>query len=174
VEGGPHSIYGFGEHCPDQYVTDFLVNGRLPEQREIVCEWRPAVSAFYVPLMPEDVSGFSDPLEIFHAIDDEIYYSPEYYYDDFEGEETFACPFGGSFTFVPGGASESYSYENCSFTNGFSITGSGGYDYNTNVITLNAEVSGAKSGTLTYIHDYSNQTASVTGEYGGESIDLSD
>ena len=174
VEGGSHSIYGYGEACPDKYVTDLLVTGKVPDQREIVCEWNPSVVADYVPLMPNDVSGFSDPLQIFRAIDDEIYYSPEYYYDDFKGEETFACPFGGSFTFNPGDASETYSYENCSFTNGFSITGSGGYDYSNNVITLNADISGAKSGTLTYTHNYAAQTASVTGEYGGESIDLSE
>lgn len=39
VEGGVHGIYGWGYDCPDQYVNDFLINGTLPEQREIVCDW---------------------------------------------------------------------------------------------------------------------------------------
>lgn len=43
VEGGVHSIYGWGQACPDQYVEDFLVDGRLPAQREIVCDWGDAV-----------------------------------------------------------------------------------------------------------------------------------
>lgn len=43
VEGGPHGILGWGFRCPDQYIEDFLVNGRLPEQREIVCDWGNAV-----------------------------------------------------------------------------------------------------------------------------------
>jgi pimeloyl-ACP methyl ester carboxylesterase len=37
VEGGQHSIYGWGRDCPDGYITDFLVNGILPSQREISC-----------------------------------------------------------------------------------------------------------------------------------------
>ena len=43
VEGGVHSIYGYGFSCPDQYIEDFLVDGKLPEQREIVCDWGDAV-----------------------------------------------------------------------------------------------------------------------------------
>lgn len=172
VEGGQHSVYGYVEECPDKYVTDLLVNGTVPDQREIVCEWDPAVVSGYVPPMPKDVTMFGDPLEIFLAIDDEIYFSPEYYYSSFEKDETFACPFGGSFTFGPSNAGETYSYDNCSFTNGFSITGTGNYDYNQNVLTLNAEVGGAKSGTLTYVRNYNDGTALLTGEYGGESIDL--
>ncbi len=43
VEGGVHGIYGRGFSCPDQYVDDFLVNGTLPGQREIVCDWGNAV-----------------------------------------------------------------------------------------------------------------------------------
>lgn len=39
VEGGTHGSYGWGPACPDQYVNDFLVSGRLPDQREIVCDW---------------------------------------------------------------------------------------------------------------------------------------
>lgn len=43
VNGGMHSIYGWGHKCPDQYIEDFLVNGTLPSQREIVCDWGNAV-----------------------------------------------------------------------------------------------------------------------------------
>lgn len=172
VEGGQHSIFGYGNECPDNYVRDLLVNGKVPDQREIVCNWDPAVVADFQPLMPKDVQEFNDPLDIFWAIDAEIYYSPEYYYSYFQEQEAFACPFGGSFTFEPNDVGEAYSYENCSFTNGFSITGTGNYNYSENVITLNATVGGAKTGTLTYTHNYGNGTASLTGEYGGETIDL--
>ena len=34
VEGGRHSIYGFGEACPDDYITDFLVDGAVSIRRE--------------------------------------------------------------------------------------------------------------------------------------------
>jgi hypothetical protein len=43
VEGGVHGIYGRGYSCPDQYIEDFLINGTLPEQREIICDWGSAV-----------------------------------------------------------------------------------------------------------------------------------
>lgn len=43
VEGGVHGSYGWGFDCPDQYVNDFLINGTLPDQREIVCDWGNAV-----------------------------------------------------------------------------------------------------------------------------------
>jgi hypothetical protein len=43
VEGGVHSIYGWGQTCPDQYIEDFLVRGELPGQRETVCDWGDAV-----------------------------------------------------------------------------------------------------------------------------------
>jgi len=173
VEGGRHSIYGFGEACPDDYITNFLVNGELPAEREIVCTWDPAVIRAYQPLMPKDVSSFADPLEILSAIDAELLVQPEYYYSYFTEDTTFACPFGGSFTFGPSEAGESYSFTDCAFTNGFAITGTGGYDINTGLFTLETEVSGKKSGTLTYTNDYANGKTSVTGEYGGEAIDLS-
>jgi pimeloyl-ACP methyl ester carboxylesterase len=43
VNGGMHGIYGWGFGCPDQYIEDFLVQGTLPDQREIVCDWGEAV-----------------------------------------------------------------------------------------------------------------------------------
>jgi pimeloyl-ACP methyl ester carboxylesterase len=43
VEGGLHGIYGWGQACPDRYIENFLLNGTLPEQREIVCDWGDAV-----------------------------------------------------------------------------------------------------------------------------------
>jgi len=43
VEGGLHGSYGGGYTCPDQYIQEFLVNGTLPDQREIVCDWGGAV-----------------------------------------------------------------------------------------------------------------------------------
>jgi pimeloyl-ACP methyl ester carboxylesterase len=43
VEGGLHSILGWGFRCPDQYIEEFLLDGTLPESREIVCDWGNAV-----------------------------------------------------------------------------------------------------------------------------------
>lgn len=43
VEGGFHGIYGWGQACPDQVIENFLLDGTLPDQREIICNWGNAV-----------------------------------------------------------------------------------------------------------------------------------
>jgi pimeloyl-ACP methyl ester carboxylesterase len=173
VNGGRHSIYGWGFDCPDTYITDFMMGGSLPDQREIVCEdWGDAVIRAYEPHILENVSDYADPLEIFSAIDNEIQLQPEYFYSYFEEDTSVACPFGGSFTFGPSEAGESYSFENCAYVKGFALSGTGGYDYGTGLFTIEAQVSGDKSGALTYTYDGNDGSSSVTGEYGGEAIDL--
>ena len=173
VNGGRHSIFGWGYDCPDTYITDFMVDGVLPDQRETVCkDWGEAVISAYEPLMKENASDYAGPLEIFLAIDGEIRLQPEYYYSSFEEPVSVACPFGGSFTFGPGEAGEAYSFENCAYTKGFVLNGNGLYDYGSRLFTIEAEVSGEESGSLTYTHDNKTGGISVTGEYGGEKIDL--
>lgn len=175
VNGGRHSIYGWGYECPDSYITNFMVDGVLPDQREILCEeWGEAVISAYQPRIAENASDYANPLEIFWAIDNEIQLQPEYFYGSFEEAKSVACPFGGSFTFGPGEAGEAYNFENCAYTNGFILNGSGLYDYGSRLFTIDAQVSGDKSGALTYTRDDNNDSISVTGEYGGEAIDLED
>ena len=172
VEGGRHSIYGFGDECPDKYITDFLVDGKLPAEHEIVCKWDPAIIRAYVPLLPENSSAFADPLEALSAIDGNIQILPEYFYSDFAKDKSVACTYGGTFTFGPSDAGETYTFKNCSFVKGFVMTGSGSNDYQGNLITFNVQVSGAKTGKLTYTHNTNDDSMSVTGEYGGQKIDL--
>lgn len=171
VEGGMHGIFGWGESCPDDYITDFLVAGELPSQREIVCNWDPAVIYPFVSLMPEDVSAFSDPLDIFLATVDEINRTPEYYYSAAEEDESFACPYGGSFTFGPSDNGLAYSYEKCAFTKGFEMTGSGGYNFETDVVSFSAQISGRKTGRLDFSYNWNNGRSTLKGEYGGKSYD---
>jgi len=173
VNGGRHSIYGYKYDCPDDYITDFMVDGILPDQREIVCEeWDEQVIRDYKPRIMKNASDYSDVLEIFWAIDDEIEFQPEYYYGDFKEDVSVACPYGGSFTFGPSDLGEDFIFENCSHTRGFSLTGTGSYDYDERVFIIVADVSGDKSGSLTYTRNYDEGSGSVVGEYGGETIDL--
>jgi len=173
VNGGRHSIFGWGYDCPDTYIADFMVDGVLPDQREIICEdWGNAVIRAYEPRISPNASDYADPLEIFWAIDGEIQLQPEYFYNSFEKDVSVACPFGGSFTFGPGEAGEAYTFENCAYTDGFALTGTGSFDYSAGLFSIEAEVSGDKSGTLTYTRDANAGSISVTGEYGGEAIDL--
>ena len=123
VEGGVHSIYGWGNDCPDQYITDFLVDGTLPAEREIVCEdWETSAIRTYIPLSPTNAADYADVLETFHAIDTEIQLLPEYFYGSFTEDVSVACPFGGSFTFGPSDAGEAFTFEACEFVKGFALT----------------------------------------------------
>lgn len=120
VVGGRHSIYGWGLDCPDAYITNFMIDGVLPAQREIVCkDWGDAVIWEYEPRMLENASDYPDPLEVFWAIDGAIEFQPEYFYSYLEEDSSVACPHGGSFTFGPSNFGEAFTFDNCAFTRGF-------------------------------------------------------
>ncbi len=171
VEGGLHGIYGWGEACPDDIVTDFLVDGKLPAERETVCNWDPAVIYSFVPLMPKDVSAFDHPADIFLSTIDELNRVPEYYYSSGEEEEAFACPYGGSFTFGPSDEGQVYTFEKCVFTQGFEMTGTGSYGYDSGLVSFSAEIGGKKTGQLDFSYNWNNGNSTLKGEYGGKSYD---
>jgi pimeloyl-ACP methyl ester carboxylesterase len=171
VDGGLHGIFGWGESCPDDYVTKFLVDGELPAQRETVCNWDQAVIYPYVPLISEDVNAFDDPLDIFLSIVDELNRMPEYYYSDLTEEESFACPYGGAFTFSPSDEGVAYSFEKCVFTKGFEMTGTGGYNFDTSVVSFQTQIEGRKTGKLDFSYNWNNGRSTLKGDYGGKNFD---
>jgi pimeloyl-ACP methyl ester carboxylesterase len=170
-DGGPHIIYGRGEACIDDLVTDFLVNDQLPSERETTCEGM--VMSEFVPLAPVNVAEFASLLEVFRSVDDEIYYLPEYYYWDLVTPTSVGCPFGGVLSFEPVDTGDSFSLDGCSFSEGFSMTGSGSYNYDEELFTLEVDVTGLKDGSLVFTRD-GNGSVHVTGTYGTETIDLSE
>jgi pimeloyl-ACP methyl ester carboxylesterase len=172
VNGGQHSIFGWGYDCPDTNVTNFLVDGKVPDQRKTLCDWGQAVISPYVPRIQAQASDYANPLQILASIDNEIQLEPEFLYSSLEENTSVACPDGGSFTFGPSSAGVSYSFDNCAYLKGFAITGSGSFDTVSGVFTINVQVSGDQSGTLTYVHNHKNNSVSVTGEYGGQTINM--
>ena len=169
-DGGPHVIYGRGEPCIDDLVTKFLVEDRMPSQRQTTCEG--TVSAEFVPPAPLTAGGFASPLEALGSADDEIYYLPEYYYWDGMTPTSVGCPFGGTLSFDTTDTGDALILTNCSFSKGFSMTGSGENNYDDGSFTLEVDISGFKSGTLTYTRD-GDGSLHVTGQYDGGGIDLS-
>ncbi len=171
-EGGIHSIFGWGNSCPDDYVTDFLVDGTLPSEREIVCdEWAETVNA-YVPNPPQTLSEAGSLLDAFTSIDDNLFYLPDFYYSDASEEESVGCNLGGTFTFGPSdGTQIPYKFDKCSLIKGLAMTGTGSFNLDTGEMTFIVDVSGDKTGSLTYVYNYSTGDVSLTGEYGGETID---
>jgi hypothetical protein len=170
-DGGPHVIYGRGVPCIDNLVTNFLVKDEMPPSRETTCEG--SVSADFVPLAPLNASEFTDLIDAFISVDNEIYYLPEYYYWDAYTPTTIGCPFGGTLSFAATDNGDSLSLTACSFTNGFSLTGSGTNNYDEGTFTLEVNVNGLKDGSLKYIRN-ADGTLHVSGTYGGEDVDLSE
>jgi pimeloyl-ACP methyl ester carboxylesterase len=168
--GGPHVIFGWGLGCVDNLVTETLVNDQFPAQRETTCQGK--VSRAFEPLAPLNAAAFADPLAALSAVDDELYYLPEYYYWDQKTPTTIGCPFGGTFLFKTSKQGESYVLDKCAFSDGFVMTGSGSYVYNAGIFTLDVTVTGLQDGQLTYTRNDRGIRA-VQGTYGGQAVDLS-
>jgi hypothetical protein len=55
---------------------------------------------------------------------------------------------------------------------GLALTGTATYNSSLHIFNSTLDVSGAKEGKLSYIYNYETQTATLTGDYGGEAINL--
>lgn len=173
VEGGIHSIYGWGYDCPDNIITDFMVNGALPSERETVCtDWEAEPYSFYSPNFPAAVNDFAGPLEMMTILDDNFFYLPEVYYGDWEEDETVGCTFGGTYTFGPTDDGAAYTYDQCSMMPGLVVTGTSTYNSGLGIFTSSLEISGEKEGTLIYNYNYQTSTATLTGKLDGETVNL--
>jgi pimeloyl-ACP methyl ester carboxylesterase len=141
--GGPHVIFGWGDPCVDGPVTEFLVNGKAPPQRETTCEG--VVAEDYVPLPPEQAADFADKLDAMSSIDTELNLLPEYASWDGSEPTEVGCPSGGTLRFAPDGKDgekQALSFHHCTFTRGFTVTGAGTYDVEADAIRLNLTTDG--------------------------------
>lgn len=165
MQGGPHVIFSRGDACPDDIVTAFLVEDKLPDQREMVCPGE--VIDSYEPLTPVDAADFADPLEALSAVETEIAYLPEYNSWDGETRTSAGCPFGGTLTFEGGGQ---LIFDDCAFARGFVLAGNGEADYEADRFKMGVLVAGLAEGELTYERD--GDSVSVTGFYDGQAVEL--
>jgi pimeloyl-ACP methyl ester carboxylesterase len=167
VKGGPHVVFAWGNACPDDIVTRFLVKGEPPAQRETVCEG--SVTDPFIPLSPRNITAFSNSLQVMQSIEQEINLLPEYLAWDGKKSEAAGCPYGGSLSFAPGESGESFNFKNCVFLRGFIISGEGKSDGDTGSFTMDVEVSGKSTGNLTY-NDDGNGAQEVSGKLDGKPI----
>lgn len=170
TQGGAHVIFGRGDACPDDLVTAFLVEGDAPDQKETTCEG--VMFNPYVPLAPLNAADFADPMEAMISADDEINYLPEYYYWDVLTPTSVGCPFGGTLHFEANDVGDSLTLNECAFSRGFILSGTGGNDYEAGQFSLEVTVSGDGNGTLSYLRDDNLGTYTLTGEYNGQPVDL--
>jgi len=170
TEGGAHIIFGRGDTCPDELVTDFLVNGTVPAERETVCEG--VIYDPYMPIPKMDAKDYADPLEAMTSMDNNINYLPEFYDWDWETPTSVGCNFGGTLSFEISDDGVAFTFNRCAFSDGFIMDGVGAYVDETGDFTMEIDVSGIADGALIYTHYYDGGVT-LTGEYGGEAIDLS-
>jgi hypothetical protein len=123
--GGPHIIFGRGNACPDELVTAFLVDGEMPD-RETECE--PMTPDPFIPLPPASASADDDPAEVLLAIDDELYYQPEFWAWDGSDELSVGCLYGGSVTYVASDVGFDLTLDDCELVAGLALSGFGVYD----------------------------------------------
>ena len=167
-EGGPHVIFGWGNSCPDDLVTNFLVRGGMPAQRETVC---PGVTVEeYVPIAPTEASGFVDLSDALGWLETEINYLSEYYYWDGYTDAQAGCTLGGTFGFRYNGIRNVFRFDECSFAEEFIITGRGGYNYDLDRFVLNITTQGRWVCDLRYVR--TGWDVVLTGNCDGSPIDM--
>jgi hypothetical protein len=165
-QGGPHIIFGRGNACPDDIVTDFLVRGRVPEQRETECEG--VVADAYVTLAPRNANAFKDPLDALASAETEISYLPEYYYWDGLEPTNTGCTYGGTLGFEPDDSKYAFSLSDCTFTRNFTIDGTGSYDWDKDRFVLEVATTGRWHCDLVYIR--AGDRTRVTGTCDGKRV----
>lgn len=165
-EGGPHVIFGYGNPCPDDIVTDFIVNGTLPEEQVTEC---PGVIADeYVPVSPTDASEFVDLLDALSWMETEISYLPEYYYWDGFTPTQAGCALGGTLAFESTGARYLYTFDQCAVANDFIMSGTGSYHLTPDRFVLSISTEGRWDCTIKYTRTGENTT--LTGKCDGKPI----
>jgi hypothetical protein len=133
-EGGPHVIFGWGEACPDEEVTAFILDGTPPATD--TCEGD--VIGPYQPLFASNPADDAETL--LDAVEWEIYYLPEYYYWDGFTDTSVGCGAGGTMTFIATDAGNEFAFENCGLAEGVALDGTGAYDAENDTFTLEVTI----------------------------------
>jgi pimeloyl-ACP methyl ester carboxylesterase len=121
--GGPHVIFGRGNACPDNLVTDFLARETLPATRVTVCAGR--VAEPYVRLALPTAAGYRTALEFMSSMADQIVNTDDYNYRLADTALTMGCDFGGTLQYRPGRSGTGLVLRSCAFTVGLAMTGTG-------------------------------------------------
>ncbi|MCC6299047.1 MAG: alpha/beta fold hydrolase [Anaerolineales bacterium] len=171
-EYGPHVIFGRGNACPDDLVTDFLVNDVVPAERETICEG--FLIDEYVPVLPRSVVGVPASLDALSLIETEINYLPEYYYWDGYTPTPVGCTYGGTLGFSPNdeGTQVNFDFDQCALTGRFLMTGSGYYDFENDRFVLDVSTTGRWKCDLVY--DRIGEDVTITGSCNGQKINSDD
>ncbi len=151
TQGGAHVTFARGNACPDDMTGDFLVNDVMPAKAVTLCEG--VLAREYVPLAPADARDYNNALDAMIALENQIYNTPEFFNWNLAGEEAIGCDKGGSAAFGSDAMNDNivlFKLDQCAFSRGFAVTGSGSFDPDADRWTMKVAVSGLNAGTLTY------------------------
>jgi hypothetical protein len=167
-EGGPHVIFGWGNACPDNIVTNFLAYNRMPAKPVTNCAG--VLTDEYVPISPTRASDFVNLLDALSWTETEISYLPEYYYWDGYTPSQVGCPLGGTLAYAWDDAYSRYGYDfkNCSFAADLTFNGTGNYNPNRDRFSLTVSTQGRWQCNITYIR--TGVLTRVTGNCDGQTI----
>ncbi|BCX02106.1 MAG: hypothetical protein KatS3mg053_0044 [Candidatus Roseilinea sp.] len=169
--GGAHVTFNRGSDCPDRLVARFLLEDVLPPQLETRCAG--VVADDYAPLAPTDARQFADALAAMQSFETELLHLPEYYSWEADAKTAVGCTHGGAATFMPAEAPDGatrFTLSACTFSAGFSLSGTGLYDPDRDYFTLDVRVIGDRGGVLRYIRE--GTSVRVTGALDGRPVDL--
>jgi pimeloyl-ACP methyl ester carboxylesterase len=162
--GGPHVIYAWGESCPDDQMTAWLVDRTPPSTRVTTCIWDLADP--YAAIAPSSASAYKDALALAKSVDDQIFNTYDFIY--FEGESvTAGCDHGGSITYASSETGTEVRLHACEFTGDLPLTGKGETDDEAGTFELDVTSGDDK---LHYERDGEGAT-SVTGTFDGRKVD---
>lgn len=167
TSGGPHVIFGWGESCPDDLMTDWLANGTPPPTRITLCDGD--VAATYLPVAAPLATDYEDALDFAMTMDDHLLNTDDYGYRyDGETELSLGCDFGGTLTYAPTDTGTEMSMADCAFTPALAMTGTAHTDDETGAFDLAVVIDGER---IDYERD-EDGNRSVTGRYQGKAVDL--
>lgn len=159
--GGPHIIFGRGEGCPDNFVTDILIHDRFPSNTTTIC--RGVVADDYVPLPAHDIAEEPTTIAALSRIDDEIVSGVDYQYWDGAASLTYGCPFGGTITYSTVDKGSRLTLKECAFSADAAATGNGSINDDLGSFELEVRLDGAVKGDVIYRRDPAG-TRTVKGE----------
>ncbi len=158
--GGPHVIYGRYESCPDDYVTDILVNNKYPNQHTLTCPG--GIAGTYVRTPDAEQILDSGRKTLLVAYDSELNYGVDYWYWDYASPLKFGCEFGGTIRYTATSNGSHVTLADCSFVEGSRATGTGSINDYTGGFRLDVTFQGEWHGTASYRRS-GNGATSLTG-----------
>lgn len=164
--GGPHVIWGRGNACIDDMVNAFLLDDAKPAQRETECNGR--VMANYVPLAPRDAREFGSMRAAMQSAETEINYLPEFWYWDYVTTTRVGCTLNGWLRFKAVANRAEFTLNDCAFSEGWRMTGSGRYQFGRDRFVLEVQVTGHQNCALVY--ERKREWVSVTGTCDGAGV----